>query len=73
MKEHHRRDRKAVTINGIVHDPDFGQMSPEEHAKLVADIRRKIDEGAAAVERGELIDGKSAFEYLRSLRNVCGS
>ena len=45
-------------------------MSPVDHAKLVAEIHHKIDEGAAAAERGELIDGKSTFAHLRTMRKI---
>jgi len=73
MARQSKKDRRAVTIDGVVHDPDFGQMSPHEHVELVADIRRKIEEGAAEADRGELIDGKLVFAYLRSIRDASRS
>lgn len=69
MTRENPKERRAVTINGVVHDPGFGKMSPAEHAELVADIRNKIEEGAVEADRGELIDGESAMAYVRSLRN----
>ncbi len=35
---------------------------------FASDIRRKIDEGIAEADRGELIDAKTAFDHLRSGR-----
>ena len=41
------------------------EQRDREVRALVGDIRRKIDEGLAEADRGELIDSKTAFEYVR--------
>jgi len=41
------------------------EQRDREVRSLVGDVRQKIDEGLAEADRGELIDSKTAFEYVR--------